>query len=467
MGTFELVPTKEEDAIQIPSGQERLGSAVLLHNALWFTQVRWIVVIVFILLGFMGLFLSDMFERNGIVPPSIWPWVLAGILILANVPLSISTRHSGEDSPHRAVELNLWIQITVDLLVVSGLVYKVGSTSTFISFTYLFHIALACIFFQRRFSLLVTLLAIGFYLTAVTLELTGVLPASEMLIGDQIVNVKDPSMSLIFAGSAVFVWLVVWYFVSTLSAAVRKRDEQLRTANERLMKADEEKTQQMLVTTHELKAPFTGIETNIQLLKVQYWDQITKPVQELIDRIDARAHTLRERIGQILILGDLKLQQTGEEQPEAVNLKNIMDVVIDDLVEKAEDRHIKLDISVLPVSVQGTQQGLGILFSNLVSNAISYSHEHGTVVVTTKRAGDKIIVSVSDHGIGIREDAIPHVFDEYYRTKEASKFNKRSTGLGLSMVKEIARHLGLGIRIQSEQGQGTTFEVIMNKTIKR
>lgn len=322
-------------------------------------------------------------------------------------------------------------------------------------------------FFQRRFSLFVTLLAIGFYLTAVTLELTGVLHASGILIGDQIMNGKDPSMSLIFAGSAVFVWLVVWYFVSTLSAAVRKRDEQLRTANERLMKADEEKTQQMLVTTHELKAPFTGIETNIQLLKVQYWDEITKPVQELIDRIDARAHTLRERIGQILILGDLKLKQTGEEQPEAVNLKKIMDVVIDDLAEKAEDRHIILDISVLPVLVQGTQQGLGILFSNLVSNAISYSHEHGTVVVTTKRAGDKIIVSVSDHGIGIREDAIPHVFDEFYRTKEASKFNKRSTGLGLSMVKEIARHLELGIRIQSEQGQGTTFEVIMNKTIKR
>lgn len=467
MGTFELFPTKEEHAIQIQSGQERLGSAVLLHNALWFTQVRWIVVIAFVLLGFIGLFLRDMFVRNGIVPPLIWPWILAGILILANVPLSIFSRRMGEGSSHRSVGLNLWIQIVVDLLVVSVLVYKVGSTSTFISFTYLFHIALACIFFQRRFSLLVTLLAIGFYLTAVALELTGVLRASGILISDQIINGKNPSMSLIFAGSAVFVWLVVWYFVSTLSEAVRKRDGQLRTANERLMKADEEKTQQMLVTTHELKAPFTGIETNIQLLKIQYWDEITKPVRELIDRIDARAQTLRERIGQILILGDLKLKQTAVEQPEAVNVQKIMDMVIDDLTEKAEDRHIILDISTLPVMVQGTQQGLGILISNLVSNAISYSHEHGTVVVTTKRAGDKIVLAVTDHGIGIREDAIPHIFDEYYRTKEASKFNKSSTGLGLSMVKEIARHLELVIRVQSEQGKGTTFEVIMNETINR
>jgi len=467
MGTFELFPTKEEHAIQIQSGQERLGSAVLLHNALWFTQVRWIVVIAFVLLGFIGLFLRDMFVRNGIVPPLIWPWILAGILILANVPLSIFSRRMGEGSSHRSVGLNLWIQIVVDLLVVSVLVYKVGSTSTFISFTYLFHIALACIFFQRRFSLLVTLLAIGFYLTAVALELTGVLRASGILISDQIINGKNPSMSLIFAGSAVFVWLVVWYFVSTLSEAVRKRDGQLRTANERLMKADEEKTQQMLVTTHELKAPFTGIETNIQLLKIQYWDEITKPVRELIDRIDARAQTLRERIGQILILGDLKLKQTAVEQPEAVNVQKIMDMVIDDLTEKAEDRHIILDISTLPVMVQGTQQGLGILISNLVSNSISYSHEHGTVVVTTKRAGDKIVLAVTDHGIGIREDAIPHIFDEYYRTKEASKFNKSSTGLGLSMVKEIARHLELVIRVQSEQGKGTTFEVIMNETINR
>jgi signal transduction histidine kinase len=366
-----------------------------------------------------------------------------------------------DESPRRAVELNIWIQIIIDLLVVTGLVYMMGSTDTFISFTYLFHIALACIFFRPRYSLLVTLVAMLLYLIVVSLEAYSVLPASGILFENRQVSQKDLSTVFIFAGSAAFVWLVVWYFTSTLSSAVRKRDEQLRTANERLVKADEEKTQQMLITTHELKAPFAGIESNIQLLKYQFWNEIPESVHTIIERIDARAQTLRERISKILVLGDLKMKPTLEMQSEAVDLKKIMDAVIEDLDEKAKARKVTLRVSVPSVLVQGNMEPLGILFSNLVANAIFYSYEGGTVDVSTKQTGKRIVVSVVDHGIGIREDAIPHIFDEYYRTKEASKFNKMSTGLGLSMVKEITRHLGLGVSVTSEQGKGTTFVVTM------
>jgi two-component system phosphate regulon sensor histidine kinase PhoR len=463
MGTFELISTEDESVVPQQAGQERLGSVVLLNNARWFTQVRWIVVIVFVLLGLMGTFLPGFFKRNGFVAPSPWPFVLAGALVVANVPLSIWVRRIREAPPSHEVELNIWIQIIIDLLVVTGLVYKVGSTDTFISFAYLFHIALACIFFPPRLSLLVTFLAMVMYTVTVALEITGVLPASGILINNQLISRDNTALRFIFSGSSVFVWLVVWYFVSTLSSAVRKRDEQLRTANERLVRADEEKTQQVLVTTHELKAPFTGIESNIQLLKFQHWNDIPESVRTLIERIDARAHTLRERIGQILILGDLKLKPTLEEQSEAVDLRKLIGNVVEELKEKAEERHIVLNIDIPPVSVQGTAQGLGILFSNLISNAINYSHENGVVEVALSRTKDRVIVTVTDHGIGIREDAIPHIFDEYFRTKEASKFNKRSTGLGLTMVKEIARNLGLGIKVTSEEGKGTTFEVILRK----
>jgi signal transduction histidine kinase len=155
------------------------------------------------------------------------------------------------------------------------------------------------------------------------------------------------------------------------------------------------------------------------------------------------------------------MKPTLEMQSEAVDLKKIMDAVIEDLDEKAKARKVTLRVSVPSVLVQGNMEPLGILFSNLVANAIFYSYEGGTVDVSTKQTGKRIVVSVVDHGIGIREDAIPHIFDEYYRTKEASKFNKMSTGLGLSMVKEITRHLGLGVSVTSEQGKGTTFVVTM------
>ena len=85
---------------------------------------------------------------------------------------------------------------------------------------------------------------------------------------------------------------------------------------------------------------------------------------------------------------------------------------------------------------------------------------------TEKNNSSEVSIKVIDHGIGIRDDALPHIFDEYYRTKEGAKFNKTSTGLGLSMVKEIANKYGINIIVTSEIDKGTTFEVIFPKKMK-
>ncbi|HEB30243.1 MAG TPA: HAMP domain-containing histidine kinase [Spirochaetes bacterium] len=459
MGTFELIFSQDDDRLGGPSGQKRLGSAVLLYNALWFTRVRWIVVFVFTILGLTGTLMPGRWKNAGLVPPTRWPWVLAGTLIMANIFFYIFTRRLNEDSPNRAVEANIWLQIIVDLIVVTVMVHMIGSTITFIAFTYLFHIALACIFFPQKYSLLVTLLAAFLYIFTVVLEILEVLPAAGVLTETTRLYKQGPHMVMIIAGSAVFVWLVVWYFISSLSTAVRKRDQQLATANAQLIKADEEKTQKMLITTHELKAPFAGIESNIQVLKYQFWNEIPESVKELINRIDVRAQTLRERITQILVLGDLKTRPTDEKLSEPVDLKSVMDTVIENINEKAMERNVILDVNVPSTSALGNKEDLRILFSNLVTNAIVYSNEGGRVKISTKQVEDEVLLSVSDYGIGIRDDALPHIFEEYYRTKEASKFNKMSTGLGLSIVKEIVRNLGLRMRVTSKEEEGTTFEV--------
>ena len=104
-----------------------------------------------------------------------------------------------------------------------------------------------------------------------------------------------------------------------------------------------------------------------------------------------------------------------------------------------------------------------MLFGNLISNAVSYSHDGGNVEVRAKEDGGKVFVAVEDHGIGIKPSAVEFVFDEYYRTKEAAQFNRMSTGLGLAIVKEVAMELGLGVKVESELDKGTVFEVCLNK----
>lgn len=100
-----------------------------------------------------------------------------------------------------------------------------------------------------------------------------------------------------------------------------------------------------------------------------------------------------------------------------------------------------------------------MVFANLVSNAVSYSREGGQVDLVADKTGEYVTVSVIDQGIGIREDALPHIFDEYFRTREGAEFNEQSTGLGLSIVKEVATKLGLRIQVSSGINEGSRFDV--------
>jgi signal transduction histidine kinase len=457
MKSFELSLQPAEPAR--PTTPRGLGGPVLLNNAFWFMRFRWIVVAIFVAVGLVGRLLGVSLRQLGLIVPYRGLWILAVVLSAYNVVFYFIARQARIRANYSLVKANIWLQIVSDLLVVTFLVHIVGSTYTFIPFLYLFHITLSCIFFPKKESLVVILTATGFYLTAVALEATGVWPAQGMLVTAPAVFRHVMSVETIFALSAVFFWYVEWYLVSSLSEVVRLRDQQLSVANQQLRDADEEMTRQVLLTTHDLKAPFAGMESNIQVLKSQYWTDLPEPTRAIIERIDQRAQTLRERIRDILILGDLRSRGTKESASVPVDLQRVVQGVVEEVAEKAESRNISLEIRVPALRAVGDPEQTSILISNLLSNAIFYSREGGVVSVLAEAEEAEVCLAVSDHGIGIREEALAHIFDEYYRTKEAARFNKNSTGLGLSIVREIAQNLHLKVTVSSEVGTGTTFEV--------
>lgn len=465
MKSFELSPQPAKNVK--PHSSAGLDKKVLLKNAFWFMTFRWIVVVVFVVVGLAGRFLADALWTGGLAVPYRGLWILAGVLCATNLFFFLFAKRLKSESTVGLVKTNLWLQIVSDLVVVTFLVHMIGSTYTFIPFTFLFHITLSCIFFPKRESLLVTVIAGTFYFSSVIIELTGIWSSQGVLAAGPGISENTVTLRVIFALSAVFVWFIEWYLVSSLSEAVRVRDRRLSIANQQLTEADEEKTRQVLLTTHDLKAPFAGIESNIQVLKSQHWENLSGAVKAIIERIDQRAQTLRERIRDILILGDLKSRAVKDSRLEPVDLKECVDEVVEELAEKAESRDVRLNIQVPGITVFSNAEQLAILCSNLVSNAIFYSHEGGEVSVAARPEDGNVCLSVSDRGIGIKEEAFPHIFDEYYRTKEAARFNRNSTGLGLSIVKEIAQNLNLKIKVESEPGEGTTFKVYIPQHSER
>ncbi len=468
MATYTLQPKPDVLDRDEAGGRYGLGSRVLARNADWFIHVRWIVAVVFAASGIASFVFRADLDRTGMELPGTQLLVLSATLAVVNALFIVWSRTYVEPDEFRKVKLFLWVQIVFDLLIVTAAVYFVGSTESFVAFTYLFHVVLSCIFFERRESLAVMLVASLLYLVSVSLELIGVLPERAMYSGTGI-GVGDDRNTIVWFHvlSAVFVWFVVWYLASTLSEGVRKRDMRLRVANERLTRANREKNQQMLVTTHDLKAPFSGIESNIEVLKVGYWEELTPETRRIIDRIKVRSENLRARINEILLLGKLRTDEASAgHSPEIVNLSEVVESVCSDLEEQAGRRSITLNRDVSDVQIRVDRFKLVVLLSNLIANAINYSHDGGVVEIEgSVEAGDSDVVGVivRDHGIGIREDALPRVFDEFYRSREAAEFNRSSTGLGLSIVKEIVFHLGMELSVESEEGEGTSMHIRIPK----
>ena len=459
MATYTFQPQlPEDDAQAFPVGSAEMHADLLLHDARWFTGIRWVVVLVLLGIGAFGLLWPEsMAVRSGMaLSHCCWPFALAAALTVLNMISLNWLRKIAAQAPGAAVMRNLWFQIVSDLAVLTVLVYFAGLTETPMAFAFLFHIVLACIFFDRRSSFFVTSLSAVLFLMAVLVVETGLLPRHSILVA----QATGLAPVIVQVGFSIFVWFVVWYLASSISDMVRRRDHELASANARLRQADEDKNRQMLRVTHDLKAPFSSIENFVQVLKHVHWDLLPEGAQSIIGKIEARAGTLRARIGEILTLGSLRSGHVSGKSDIPTALRELLVDVVEELKELASHKQVSVALDAGDVSVFSDPRQLKILFMNLVANAITYSTEGGTVEVIL-RNGKHVVAEVRDHGIGIREDALPHVFEDFYRSKEAAAFNPKSTGLGLATVRQVAENLGISIEIESEEGVGTTFRLLI------
>jgi len=454
---------KPPSPLRPPGG---LGNAELIRSVQWYTKVRWIAAAVFSLVGLIFLPSFGVGNRIGILPITRPMWLLAAFLATANVPFRLAVTRTGNGLSPSAAKALLWGQILVDLVSVTYLVHVVGSVDTFIAFFYLLHITLSCIALSPAGSLGVACLAAALYLGTVALETTGVWP-HHAVIAFRLAPVRESStLSALFAVSAVFLWFVIWYFISTLSQSLRARERQVNEANQRLVAADEDKNRIMIQTTHDLKTPFFGIESNIQLLTEELGSEIQGSAARAVQRIRSQAGTLRARIDSILLYNELRSRARHDpEPPERSDVSEIVSQVVDEVRARAAERRVSIELDTVRIALRCRRRQLAVLLTNLVSNAVAYSHEGGHIEISVRDLPGEVRLAIADHGIGIRDDALPHIFDEYFRAKEAVRMNRISTGLGLAIVREIALRNSLKIVVTSAVGRGTTFEVIIPKEI--
>jgi len=442
-----------------------LNASLLAENAVWFCYLRWVVIAALTVFGLLGI-VPQLFDSMGLQSPGLWPFVTAALLTLANVGYLTATRVGPKHIKSHVMSV-LWLQIALDLIVLTCVTYFVGSLRTYIPFAYLFHIALACIFFPHRQSLAVTLTACVLYSASVIAVTSGLLPPAHLFVEPATGPASELSSALRGFNflMAIGIWLVVWYLVSHLATMVRQRDTELAAANTRLETAMAERRRHMLTTTHQLKSPFAAIQANTQLLLDGYCGNLPPEAVAVLQRIATRSKALATEIQDMLQLANLTSTTQQPLKRVTVDLAEILAWGIGVLEPTAQSRSITVKCDLKPAVFVGAEDHVKMLLMNLLSNAVNYSFDGGTVDVTCHRRHDNApTVTVQDYGIGIPQEKLPRIFEEHYRTNEAVKHNKQSTGLGLAIVKRIAERYGIHIRVASSPGNGTTFELIFPQT---
>lgn len=211
--------------------------------------------------------------------------------------------------------------------------------------------------------------------------------------------------------------------------------------------------------SHDLKTPLAIITTKVDLIKRSAGD-LTKQHAHL-NELQFQAHRLSKMIDDLLTLSRLENSKALTYQLTDINA--LIETLRQDYTSLAETRRLQMvldlqeRIPTIPVDRIDIKRAL----SNLIENALFYTDAGGTITLRTRFDEHSLVVDVSDTGIGISEDTLPHIFDRFYRVNRQRKTEKGGTGLGLAIVKKVVEMHGGEIKVISQSGKGTTFTVLL------
>ena len=207
--------------------------------------------------------------------------------------------------------------------------------------------------------------------------------------------------------------------------------------------------------SHEFRTPLAGIKAMVETLRDGAVDD-KKVARDFLTRMDDEVERLTQIVAE---LTEFSRIETGKAELslEPVNLNLLIEEVIIQLSHQVERQQLSVDKKLAADlrSVQADKERVRQVVVNLIHNAIKFTSPGGKITVATQTHGGSVTVDISDTGIGIAKNDLPHIFERFYKVDRARSGG--GTGMGLAIAKHVVEAHGGKIRVQSEEGKGSTF----------
>ena len=252
------------------------------------------------------------------------------------------------------------------------------------------------------------------------------------------------------------------------SAITKKRnDEELKKYSQELQELNASKDKFFSIIAHDLRSPFNGLLGLVNILKNEF-DYLT--IGEQKSYIDEVYNSISGMYDLAENLLDWSRLQIGRQRYRVASIRlfNFINDIISPLSNNAKLKNINIVNEVNPDDkVFADDPMLRTLFHNLISNSIKFTNNGGSIIIKTRPENDnKLLVSVTDNGIGISRENLSRLFkiEDSFSTPGTNK--EKGTGLGLLLCKDIAEKHGSELIVESTQGKGTSFSILLNSKLE-
>jgi signal transduction histidine kinase len=226
-----------------------------------------------------------------------------------------------------------------------------------------------------------------------------------------------------------------------------------------LKRLNDLKTEFLSMVSHDLLSPLSSVEGFLSLMLKEEVGPLTGQQKEFLTLCAGSLQRVTMLIDDLL---DLSRIEAGavKIRPELVDLRDLLALARREHEPSAREKGLTLALSVpdgLPL-VNADPHRLRQVVDNLLRNALKFTPEGGRVLLSARRRGDEVIVSVKDTGIGLSETEREKVFERYYQVEESASRRARGAGLGLAICKSLVEHHGGRIWVDSVPGRGSDFQ---------